>query len=40
MIIRRFFSVVDMHSITVRQDPAELEKARKNTSDSLYCRRT
>ena len=31
-----FFSVVDMHSITVRQDPAEL---RKGSSDSVYCGR-
>ncbi len=34
-----FYSVVDMHSITVRQDPAELRKRASNLLDSLYCSR-
>ena len=31
-----FYSVVDMHSITVRQDPAELRR-RADTADPVYC---
>ena len=34
-----FYSVVDLHSITVRQNPAELRK-RARTFDVIYCRRT
>ena len=33
-----FYSVVDMHSITVRQNPAELRK-RARAAYSLYCGR-
>ncbi len=34
-----FYSVVDLHSITVRQDPAELRKRARNPFDALYCSR-
>ena len=31
-----FYSVVDMHSITVRQDPAALRKRARALSDPVY----
>ena len=33
-----FYSVVDLHSITVRQNPAELRKSARNLLN-LYCSR-
>ena len=34
-----FYSVVDLHSITVRQNPAELRKRARALRDSVYCSR-
>ena len=33
------FCVVDLHAITVKQDPKELKKKHKRNSCHIYCKR-